>query len=54
VIVLAAAQSSGADYFVTLDRVHFLDNPALKSVVSFPIGRPGDFLAWYRDNLPIP
>jgi predicted nucleic acid-binding protein len=53
-IVLAAAQSSGADYFVTLDRAHFLDNPALKSVVPFPIGTPGDFLAWYRERITAP
>jgi len=53
-IVLAAAQSSGADYFVTLDRAHFLDNPALKSAVPFPIGTPGDFLAWYRERITTP
>ncbi|HEY3231292.1 MAG TPA: PIN domain-containing protein [Roseiflexaceae bacterium] len=53
-IVLAAAQSSGADYFVTLDRAHFLDNPALKSAVPFPIGTPGDFLAWYRERISAP
>jgi predicted nucleic acid-binding protein len=53
-IVLAATQSSGADYFVTLDRAHFLDNPALKSVVPFPIGTPGDFLAWYRERITAP
>ncbi|MBI2486936.1 MAG: PIN domain-containing protein [Deltaproteobacteria bacterium] len=46
--VLAAAMESGADYFVTLDRAHFLDNPDLQDEVSFPIVTPGDFLVWYR------
>ncbi len=39
------------DYFVTLDRKHFLDNPALRSSVAFPVGTPGDFLIWYRAQL---
>ena len=46
--VLAAAWAAGADYLVTLDRKHFLDNPALREGVPFPVGTPGDFLAWYR------
>jgi predicted nucleic acid-binding protein len=49
--MLAAAWAAGADYFVTLDRKHFLDNQALKDNVPFPIGTPGDFLAWYRGQL---
>ncbi|MBC7264810.1 MAG: type II toxin-antitoxin system VapC family toxin [Chloroflexi bacterium] len=49
--VLAAAWSAAADYFVTLDREHFLNNPVLKGAVSFPVGTPGDFLAWYRERL---
>jgi predicted nucleic acid-binding protein len=49
--VLAAAWAAGADYLVTLDRKHFLDNPALKDAVPFPVGTPGDFLAWYRAQL---
>ena len=46
--VLAAAWAAGVDYFVTLDRKHFLDSPGLKGAVPFPIGTPGDFLIWYR------
>lgn len=46
--VLAAALNSWVDYFVTLDRQHFLDNPRLSGFASFPIGTPGDFLAWFR------
>jgi predicted nucleic acid-binding protein len=46
--VLAAAWVARVDYFVTLDRKHFLDNLALRDAVPFPVGTPGDFLAWYR------
>lgn len=49
--VLAAAWAAGTDYFVTLDRKHFLDNPALRDAVPFSVGTPGDFLAWYRAQL---
>jgi len=49
--MLAAAWAAGVDYFVTLDRKHFLDNQALRAAVPFPIGTPGDFLAWYRGQL---
>ncbi len=49
--VLAAAQATGADYLVTLDRKHFLDNQTLRNAVPFPVGTPGDFLAWYRRQL---
>lgn len=46
--VLAAAWTTGVDYFVTLDRAHFLDNPGVRETIPFPLGTPGDFLAWYR------
>lgn len=46
--VLAAAWAAGVDFFVTLDRAHFLDRPALRAATPFPLGTPGDFLAWYR------
>lgn len=49
--VFAAAWAAGVDYFVTLDRQHFLDNESLRGAVPFPIGTPGDFLAWYRNQL---
>ena len=49
--VLAAAWATGADYFVSLDRKHFLDNAAQRNAVPFPVGTPGDFLAWYRTQL---
>jgi predicted nucleic acid-binding protein len=49
--IIAAAQSMEADYFVTLDRKHFIDNTRLVNSATFPIGTPGDFLAWYRREL---
>jgi hypothetical protein len=52
--VLAAAHSAQPSYFVTLDRKHFLDNPTIRASVTFPVGTPGDFLAWYRQQLAAP
>lgn len=49
--IITVAQSMEADYFVTLDRKHFIDNTRLVNGVSFPIGTPGDMLAWYRRGL---
>jgi predicted nucleic acid-binding protein len=50
-LVLAAAKMTAADYFVTLDREHFLNNDPLKRAMPFPVGTPGDFLAWYRRRI---
>lgn len=47
-VVLAAAVDAHADYFITLDRQHFLSNPLVPATLALPIGAPGDFLAWYR------
>lgn len=49
--VLAEAWSAGVNYFVTLDREHFLANAALIEYVPFPIGTPGDCLVWLREHL---
>ncbi len=49
--VLAAAIAAQPDFFVTLDREHFLDNQAVRAGASFPIGTPGDCLAWLRQQL---
>jgi predicted nucleic acid-binding protein len=46
--VLADAWEAGADFFVTLDRQHFLENEGLRAALPFPLGTPGDFLQWYR------
>lgn len=48
--VLADAREAGVDFFVTLDREHFLDNQALTTGLPFQMGTPGDFLLWYRQN----
>ncbi|MBW8010362.1 MAG: PIN domain-containing protein [Chloroflexi bacterium] len=49
--ILAAAWESNVDFLVTLDRKHFLENKLMSASVPFPIGTPGDFLAWYRRHL---
>ncbi len=49
-VVLAAAMDARIDYLVTLDREHMLNNPRLRSALAFPIGTPGDCLAWFRDH----
>jgi predicted nucleic acid-binding protein len=48
--VLADTWESRVDYFVTLDRQYFLDNKDLRAALPFPLGTPGDFLFWYRQN----
>ena len=50
-LVLAAALDARLDYFVTLDRTHLLDNDRLTQAVPFPVGMPGDFLAWWQERL---
>ncbi len=49
--IVAAAWAAGVDYFVTLDKEHLLNNSILRSGAPFPIGTPGDCLAWYREQL---
>jgi predicted nucleic acid-binding protein len=46
--IVADAVQAEADYLVTLDREHLLDNERLAQSVQLPIGTPGDFLAWLR------
>ena len=48
--VLAEAIAASSDYFVSLDRKHLVDNPRAV-VLPFPIGTPGDFLAWFRERV---
>lgn len=50
-LVLAAARKSELDYFITLDRKHFIENKALRAAAHFHIGTPGDFLDWFRGLL---
>ncbi|MCR4406296.1 MAG: PIN domain-containing protein [Anaerolineae bacterium] len=48
--ILAEALSAEVDYFVTLDRQHFVDN-SRTATLPFPVGTPADFLAWLRERL---
>jgi predicted nucleic acid-binding protein len=50
-MILAAAIASPVDYFVTLDRQHFLDIAKMRQAVPFVMGTPGDFQAWFRNRL---
>lgn len=50
-VLASALMMADLDYFVTLDKQHFLSNSKLRKAVSFEIGTPGDFLAWYRVKL---
>lgn len=49
--VLSEAIAAQADFFVTLDRKHFIDRPGLDAL-PFPVGTPGDCLGWLRARLP--
>jgi predicted nucleic acid-binding protein len=53
-LVIAAAWDAGVDYCVTLDRKHFLNNRALRDALPFPVGTPGDCVAWLRGALAAP
>jgi predicted nucleic acid-binding protein len=48
--ILAEALAAEVDYFVTLDRVYFVDNLRLTDL-PFSVGTPGDFLAWLREQM---
>ncbi len=49
--VLAEAWDSRVDYFVTLDKAHMLKNSRLRRQAPFPIGTPGDCLAWINKRI---
>jgi len=40
-----------ADYLVTLNRRHFIDDPNVATLSGLRIGAPGDALAWVRAQL---
>ena len=46
--VLAAAWEAYADFLITLDQKHFLQNKAVRRGVPFVVGTPGEFLAWLK------
>jgi len=49
-IVLAAVQAK-ADYLVTLNRKHFIDDPGVAQQAGLRIGTPGDALSWIRGQI---
>ena len=49
--IVADALQAEADYLITLDREHLLGNALLAEAFQFPIGAPGDFLAWFRKQI---
>lgn len=49
-IVLAAMQAK-ADYLVTLNRKHFIDDPGVALQAGLRIGTPGDALSWVREQI---
>ena len=48
--VVAEALTAQVDYLVSLDRQHLVDNPR-NTALPFPVGTPGDCLAWLRARL---
>ena len=49
--ILLAAMQVKPDYLVTLNRRHFVDDPAVARRSGLRIGTPGDALAWVRKVL---
>ena len=49
--ILAAAIKARAEFLVTLDRRHFLDDPQVAEKSGLLIGTPGDALLWLRSFL---
>ena len=49
--IVVAAMQVKTDYLVTLNRRHFLDDPAVAVRSNLRIGTPGDALAWVRRRL---
>ena len=54
VAIVVAAMLADADYLVTLNRRHFLDDPGVAARSGLRIGMPGDALAWVRGRLARP
>ena len=49
--ILASAWEADVDFFVSLDRKHFVDNQRPVEEVPFRVGTPGDCLAWIRERM---
>lgn len=50
VAIVLAAMRSRADYLVTLNRRHFMDDPDVAARSGLRIGLPGDALVWVREG----
>jgi len=48
--ILVAAVQAEVDYLVTLNRIHFLDDPQVAVRSGLRIGAPGEVLAWVRSQ----
>jgi predicted nucleic acid-binding protein len=48
--VVAEALEMEADYLISLDQQHLVGNPRTEGL-PVTVGTPGDFLAWYRQQL---
>lgn len=48
--VLAEAIAARSETLVSLKHKHMVCNPRA-TVLSFPVGTPGDFLAWFRERV---
>ena len=48
--ILVAAMQARVGYLVTLNRRHFIDDPAVAEHSGLRIGTPGDALAWVREQ----
>ncbi len=49
--IVLAAMHAQADFLVTLNRRHFIDDPGVASRSGLRIGTPGDALQWIREQL---
>lgn len=49
--ILLAAMEAKVDYLVTLNRIHFIDDPEVAKKASLRIGTPGEALNWVRGQL---
>lgn len=49
--ILLSATQAGADFLVTHNRRHFLDDPQVGEKTGLLIGTPGDAIAWLRDRM---
>jgi predicted nucleic acid-binding protein len=49
--IVVAAMQVQADYLVTLNRRHFIDDPNVSTRSGLRIGTPGDALEWVRESL---